>query len=214
MAGWESLRLDLLRIREESPRAFVVYPDPHTERRHERQFRIRLAAWATGIAEELHTKYGELVDLQVGALGFPGKELRYGEQIFEMAGEPAEVVGLTVEAPSPLTIRSGYFAKLDVLVTNRADHQQTLVNVRSLHTAVTDSAGAVVGRYAGLTSEPRTELAIDPGQTLALPARVGTASLVPTLGYAVPPGRWSLVVSLITLTGFYLSLPLELTITP
>ncbi|MFD7156483.1 hypothetical protein ACFV9C_17920 [Kribbella sp. NPDC059898] len=153
------------------------------------------------------------MDLQVGALGFPGKELRVSEHAFQLPGEPADVVGLAVEPLSPLTIRSGYFAKLDVLVTNRANHNQTLVNTRNLHTAVIDGAGAVVGLYVGPINAQRTELSIDPEQTHALPALVGTASLVPALGYAVPPGQWSLVVSLITLTGYYLSAPLELTVT-
>ena len=53
MAGWESLRVDLLRLGEESPGALVVWPNPHTERRSERRFRIMLAAWATEIAGTL-----------------------------------------------------------------------------------------------------------------------------------------------------------------
>src|SRR5437899_4638036 len=104
MAGWESLRLDLLRYHEESPGALVWWPGPERERRHERRFRIELAAWATGVADELHTKYGDLVDLRVGALTYPGKQLAFPRQVLEQRGGPAETVGLTAEPSSPLTI--------------------------------------------------------------------------------------------------------------
>jgi hypothetical protein len=63
MAGWESLRVDLRRLLEESPDALVVFPDPDSERREER-IRIHLAAWATDIAATLNAKYGSLVDLR------------------------------------------------------------------------------------------------------------------------------------------------------
>jgi hypothetical protein len=71
MAGWDSLRVDLRRFVEESPGAFVVGPSPYSERRDGRRFPVELAAWATEIAGELKAKYGEVVDLQVGALTFP-----------------------------------------------------------------------------------------------------------------------------------------------
>ncbi|WP_432892231.1 hypothetical protein ACQPYH_16450 [Kribbella sp. CA-245084] len=43
---------------------------------------------------------------------------------------------------------------------------------------------------------------------------VGTASVVPELGYAVPPGEWKLVVLLQTDEGFVVSGPLEIMVTP
>ena len=60
--------MDLLRLREESPGALVVSPNPYTQRRSERRFRIVLAAWATEIAGRLKATYGDVVDLQVGAM--------------------------------------------------------------------------------------------------------------------------------------------------
>jgi len=47
-----------------------------------------------------------------------------------------------------------------------------------------------------------------------VPVWIGTASVVPDLGYAVPPGQWGLVIVLGTDTGVVLSAPLEITITP
>ncbi|MGZ0150403.1 hypothetical protein ACXJJ3_25320 [Kribbella sp. WER1] len=163
MAGRESLRIDLLRCREEAPGALMMWSDPLSERRRGRRCRIDLAAWATDIAGELKEKYGDLVDLRVGALTYPAKELSVGEAARQLHGEPAEAAGLVVDALAPLTIRSGHFGKQDV----------------------------------------------------AVPALIGTASLVPGLGYAVPPGRWGLVVSLQADGGGHLlSKPLELTVEP
>ncbi|GAA3139088.1 hypothetical protein JOF29_000281 [Kribbella aluminosa] len=213
MVGWESLREDLLRYREESPRPLVVWPSPSTERRHERRFRIQLAAWATGIAGELHAKYGDLVELQVGALTFPGRQLFVDELARQLHGEPADRGELTADLLAPLTIRSGHHSKQDVLVTNHAAHQQVLITAGDLHSTVTDSSGAVVGLYVGPHNAPRIEFPIDPGHSRPVPALIGTASLVPDLGYAVPPGTWALVITLQTVSGFYLSTPLELTIT-
>jgi hypothetical protein len=43
---------------------------------------------------------------------------------------------------------------------------------------------------------------------------IGTASVVPDLGYAVPPGQWRLVIALQTDNGNMVAAPLEITITP
>ncbi|WP_460666141.1 hypothetical protein [Kribbella swartbergensis] len=47
-----------------------------------------------------------------------------------------------------------------------------------------------------------------------MPVLIGTASVVPDLGYAVPPEQWRLVIELQTDSGSMLSAPLELTISP
>ena len=214
MADWERLRVDLLRYLEEAPGAVVSGPSPHTERRYERRFRIDLAAWAVEIASDLYGKYGDLVDLRVGALSFPAKELFVNEHALQLRGEPAEAAGLVVESLQPLTIRSGHHAIQDVLVTNQAAHRQVLLTAGDLPSAVVDTAGRAVGRYVGAHTLPRIEFPIEPHQSRPVPVLIGTASLVPALGYAVPPGRWALRISLHTDAGFYLSAPLELTVTP
>ena len=75
MTGWESLRVDLRRLRQESPDALVVFPDPESERSHEQRISIDLAAWATDVAATLDAKYGSFVDLRVGAMSFPSRKL-------------------------------------------------------------------------------------------------------------------------------------------
>ncbi|MFF0265519.1 hypothetical protein [Kribbella sp. NPDC004536] len=212
MTDWEHLRVDLLRYGKEAPGALVVGPSPHTERRYETRFQIKLAAWAVDIAGDLQRKYGELVELQVGALTFPAKQPAWDVRRLQLPGEPAQSVGLTVTPLAPLTIRSGYHAMQDVLVTNHARREQVLLTAGDLRSEVVDESGQTVGRYVGPHNLPRVEFPIDPHQSRQVPVLIGTASVVPELGYAVPPGRWGLQVSLQTEAGFYLSEPLELVI--
>jgi len=213
MAGWESLRVDLRRLREESPGALRVFPVPDRARR-EPPFYIELAAWATDIAAMLNAKYGRLVDLRVGAMTFPARQLWVTDHALQLHGAPAESAGLYVEPLSPLTVETGRFTKEDVLVANRAAHTQVLATGGDLQSAVTDSSGSVVGRYVGPHTAKRVEFWIEPHQSRPVPVLIGTASMVPDLGYAVPPGQWGLVIELQTDSGSMQLAPLELTITP
>lgn len=216
MAGWESLRVDLRRVSEESPGALRVFPVPDRVRR-EPPFYIELAAWAIDVAAMLHAKYGSLVDLRVGAMTFPARQLWVTGHARQLHGAPAEPAGLDVEPLSPLSVRTGRFTKEDVLVTNHAAHTQVLATGGDLRSAVTDSSdssGSVVGRYVGPHTAKRVEFWIEPHQSRPVPVLIGTASMVPDLGYAVPPGQWGLVIELQTDSGSLQLAPLELTITP
>ena len=213
MTGWQSLRVDLRRLLEESPGALVVGPNPDSERR-EPPIHIQLAAWATDIGATLNTKYGSLLYLRVGAMTFPARRLWVSEDLPQLRGAPAEPAGLDVEALSPLSVRTGRYAHDDVLVTNRTAHEHVLITNGSLTSAVADSSGSIVGLYVGPHTAARVEFAIEPHQSRPVPVLIGTASMVPDLGYAVPPGRWGLVIALHTPSGNMLSAPLDITITP
>ncbi|MFI7066036.1 hypothetical protein ACIBL3_33900 [Kribbella sp. NPDC050124] len=213
MAGWESLRVDLRRLLEESPDALVLFPDPDRERR-EPPFGIHLAAWATDIAATLNAKYGSLLDLQVGAMTFPARRMWLSEDLPQLRGAPAESAGLEVEAVSPLSVRTGRSTHEDVLVINRTAHEQVLLTNGSLISGVTDRSGGVVGLYVGPLYARRVGFAIESHQSRPVPVLIGTASMVPDLGYAVPPGQWRLVIAFHTDSGNMLSTPLDITITP
>jgi hypothetical protein len=213
VTGWESLRADLRQLRDESPAALVVFPDPDSER-HEQRISIDLAAWATDIAAMLNAKYGSLLDLHVGAMSFPTRQLWPGASGYQLRGAPAERAGLDVEPLSPLSVRTGRSTREDVQVTNRATHRHVLSTNGALQSAVTDTTGNVVGRYVGPQNMPLVPFLIEPHQSRPVPVLIGTASLVPDLGYAVPLGQWGLVIELQTDSGPMLSAPLEITITP
>jgi hypothetical protein len=213
MTGWQSLRVDLRRLLEESPGALVVGPSPDSERR-EPPVRIQLAAWATDIAATLNDKYGSLLDLHVGAMTFPARQLWVSEHTPQLRGAPAEPAGLEVEALSPLSVRSGRSTHEDVLVANRTAHEQVLLTNGALTSAVTDSSGSIVGLYVGPLNASRVGFAIESHQSRPVPVLIGTASMVPGLGYSVPPGQWGLVIALQTESGNMVSTPLDITITP
>lgn len=79
---------------------------------------------------------------------------------------------------------------------------------------MTDSSGSVVGLYVGPLNASRVGFAIESHQSRPVPVLIGTASMVPDLGYAVPPGQWGLVIALQTESGNMVSTPLDITITP
>lgn len=212
MPGWESLRVDLRRLGEESPGALVVGPSHESERREPR-FYIQLAPWATDIAATLNAKYADLLDLRVGAMTFPAGELWVHEDARSHAA-PSEPAGLEVESLSPLSVRTGRHTHDNVLVANRSAHRHVLATNGKLRSAVTDSSGRVVGLYVGPQNAKRVEFWIEPHQSQPVPVLIGTASMVPDLGYAVPPGRWSLVIALQTDSGPMRSAPLEITVKP
>lgn len=205
--------MDLRRLLNESPDALVEWPDPDSERREQR-IRIQLAAWASDIAATLNARYGDLVDLRVGAMTFPTRQLWVSEYAYQLPTAPAGPAALEVEPLSPLSIRTGRVRIEDVLVTNRAAHGQLLSTDGHLRSAVTDGSGRAVGLYVGPHSLALVQFWIEPHQSHALPVLIGTASVVPDLGYAVPPGQWGLVIELGTDSGSLLSAPIEITITP
>lgn len=203
--------MDLRRLREESPDALVVGPSPESERRKP-PFHIQLAPWATDIAATLNAKYADLLDLHVGAMTFPAGQLWVSENAVHLnGGQPA---GLEVEPLSPLSVRTGRHTHEDVLVTNRSAQRHVLVSNGALRSAVTDSSGNLVGLYVGPHNLKRVEFWIEPQQSQPVPVLIGTASMVPDLGYAVPPGRWSLVIVPMTDSGPMRSAPLEIIVTP
>jgi hypothetical protein len=81
-----------------------------------------------------------------------------------------------------------------------------------LQSAVTDHAGRALGRYTGPQHLPGITFTVEAGERQQVPVLIGTDSLVPELGYAIPPGGWSLVVE-IGAPDRLLSAPLPLTVT-
>ena len=75
MTVWDELRPTLVRLLEERPGALTGYPDPNRSEGGQPPYAIRLAPWAEAVAAELSRRFGDDVDLIVGALPFPpGRE--------------------------------------------------------------------------------------------------------------------------------------------
>lgn len=143
---------------------------------------------------------------------FPARELSVNPHGPELRGELAEDAGIDVEPLAPLTVRTGRHARLEVLITNRTGRTEVLFSNGALSSVVTDGSGSVVGRFVGPQYARRVGFEIAPHQTRPVPVLIGTASVVPELGYAVPPGQWTLVVELHTEAGSMLLAPLDVTV--
>jgi hypothetical protein len=206
MAGWSELRGDLRRLESLDPSPLMSFPDPDSEAREERPISIELAAWATGLAAELHERYGDLVSLVVGVMEYPACRRRLGSGPPAL-GEPW--TGLDLELTEPLALRSGHSATVPLRVVNEEPVARELSTSGQLHTLVVDRSGRAVGGYVGAVTAMLRIYTVEPDGALDVPALVGTASLVEDLGYAVPPGEWHLVA----MQGGRVSNPLPLTVT-
>jgi hypothetical protein len=213
MTAWNAVKAELTRLLDEQPDALTSYPDPRSDRDRIPPFRIHLAAWATDVAEHLHGQFGDDVRLQVGAQPYPP--------------EPAEPAAIPPDArpPAPdiafelvgqLTVRSGHRVTHRIRITNNGD---TTIGFGSNGQLIADitrpRTGRVVGGYTGAQTLKLVSFALEPGQTREIPLLVGTASFDPALGYAIPPGAWTIRVTLALWDGRTVTTPdLPIIITP
>jgi hypothetical protein len=216
LAAWEGLRVELLRLREVSPRVLRGYPMPNPGHRRP-PVEIHLAPDAEATAADLHARFGDFVSLQVGALGYPPESALPPTSLgTENAGllpvDPAEI---RLVLDGPLTIRTGDTTTHHVLVTNQSDRDIGIETNGHLTATIGEAdTGAPVGGYAGAQRLPLVTFTAGPSKTVRIPLLVGTASYRPELGYTVPPGTWHLTARLRLADGRHLvSPPLELTIT-
>jgi hypothetical protein len=197
MAGWEELRLTLARLLEDRPRAVTSYPGLDRDDGGTPPFPIGLAPWAEAVARELHGRFGDQVDLTVGALPYPpGRAPRRPRPSAEPAAplDPAEA---EAELDGPAVVRSGHTLRHRLLLRNRAGTELTIATNGQVTAVVVDPAtGEVVGGYAGFQTLPLVMFRVPPAGTEQIPLLIGTASFTGRLGYAVPPGSWGIRATL------------------
>ncbi len=189
---------------EVSPPVLQGSPDPDSVRSSRKRCELELAAHAVDVAADLHARFGELVELRVGALEFPNPRPRRPRKEYSPAGRTAASThGLRVALPEgqpTARIRSGFSETVPVEVSNDSTEECHLHTNGVLQTAVVDSEGVIIGRFTGMQQMPLRIYTVRRQETACIPALVGTASLRPELGWAVPAGAWGLIVNL-TLGG-------------
>jgi hypothetical protein len=196
MATWDDLKVALIRLREDDPGALAGYPDPRVDHDRHPPFGIDLAAWATEVAADLHSRFGRDVELVVGALDYPSCTLRHPRRQRPTVAA-SDSLGLTARLDGPLAIRSGHSERHGLLIHNAGRQDIGIVTNGHLTADVVDpETGLVIGGFTGAQRLPRVVFPIQPGATERIPLLVGTASFVPALGYAVPVGEWALQVTL------------------
>jgi hypothetical protein len=200
----EELNEELRRLWEVSPPVLQGSPSPDSVRSSRERCEIELAAHGVDVAADLHARYGKLVELRVGMLDFPNPRPPRSQKEHSPAGRTAASThGLRVALPEgqpPIRIPSGFSTTVLVEVSNDSAEDCHLHTNRVLQTAVVDAEGTIIGCFAGMQQMPLKIYAVRPQETVRIPALVGTASLRPELGWAVPPGPWELIVNL-TLGG-------------
>lgn len=198
MATWDELRLILIRLRDEQPGDLLGFPNPRRQEGQPPPYQLALAPTAVAVAEDLHARFGDSVELTVGALPYPpGRPPRW-PRITEPPAELLNPQQATVELDGPAVVQSGHTLRHGLLLRNQSGVDLKIPTNGHLTTAVVDPAtGEVVGGFAGAQALPLITYRVAPGQTEQIPLLTGTASFTPRLGYAVPPGSWGIRATLI-----------------
>jgi len=116
----------------------------------------------------------------------------------------------------PLEVRSGHTLRTELNIRNRTGGEVQIVTNGGVTGYVVDPrTGIVVGGFSGAQRLPRVVFRLLPQSSERIPLVVGTASFVPDLGFAVPPGLWAVRVPLALGGGRGASTPpLPITVTP
>jgi hypothetical protein len=93
----------------------------------------------------------------------------------------------------PLVVSSGHNVSEQLTLTNHGNGDISVVTTGQLFAPIVNPyTNQVVGGYAGAQLLPLVGFRVAPGASNTIPLRVGTASVVPELGYAVPAGQWAI----------------------
>ena len=200
MAAWDELKVVLVRLREEQPGVLRGYPTLELDPGRVPPvppFRIGLAPWAAATAAELHRRFGDDVELTVGALPYPpGAQPRPRRATAPLPGllDSREV---TVELDGSAVVRSGRTLRHRLLVRNLSGRDlQIATNGQVTAEVVDPQSGEVVGGFSGSLTWPLVIFRVAAGATEPVPLLIGTASFTPRLGYVVPAGEWGIQAAL------------------
>ena len=198
MTTWDELRVILTRLRDEQPGVVLAFPNPSRQEAQPPPYQIMLAPTAVAVAEDLHTRFGDSVEVTVGALPYPPGRPARRPPITEPPAELLSPHQATVELDGPAVVRSGHTLRHALLLRNHSGDQLKIPTTNGqLTTAVVDPAtGAVVGGFASAQALTLITYRVAPGQIERISLLTGTASFTPRLGYTVPPGSWGIQATL------------------
>ncbi len=148
------------------------------------------------VAQQLLARYGDAVDLTVGFLHFPDCAYPNGERP-SVADDrrliPPLPDELRVSVDKDLEVKSGKNLESTMRLWNNGDHEVVTHNNGRVTARVIDpETMEIIGGFSGAQTMPRVRFGAAAGESVEIPLLVGTASVVPRLGYAVPSGRWAI----------------------
>lgn len=198
VGAWEELQPFMRELQSEDALLMYAAGGPG----HQPPFILHLEPWALDVAEELHRRFGDAVNLQVGAMTFPNGRI-VSQSVEPQSSILIEPDDITANLEGPNEVRSGMTLNTDMRLHN---HTDALVAIQTqgdwTDTRLVDlETGEIVGGYRGygprqLGISPPTVFHLHPHGSVLIPLTVGTASTVPELGYTVPAGEWGLVAYL------------------
>jgi len=163
---------------------------------------IMLRADQEPLAAELRQRFGDMVDIRLGFLTFPrrGFEFPGGRRRLMSASSPLPILDpdrATVAVPEGLEVASGADLLTELYVHNVGPEELVILTGGQVMARVIDpTTGDAVGGFTGAQAAMLVSFRIAPGDRFSIPLLVGTGSTNPELGYAVPPGSWSIEVPL------------------
>jgi hypothetical protein len=157
---------------------------------------VRLRADGERVATRLRDQYGDAVDLTVGFLHFP--DCAFSDSRWPLTAGPARPGArplpdeLHVSLDEELEVKSGGDRRSRIRLINEGG-VEVVANTNGQLTArvVDPETNEVVGGFSGSQTLPLVRFRAPAGGSVEIPIIIGTASTVPRLGYAVPPGRWA-----------------------
>jgi hypothetical protein len=155
---------------------------------------VGLQADQEKVAEELAQRYGDAVELAVGAFAYPmGRERSRPRSPREPEPEIVDFEGLELRLhPEHRVFEVGDRGQADLVVSNVSTHHVGRFDCgQPLLAVLVDESGQVVGGPGpGLIAGTGRSLDLDPGDELKIKVLIGTASYREELGYLLPPGQY------------------------
>jgi hypothetical protein len=153
------------------------------------------------LAQQLLESFGDAVELRVGFLRYPDPALsdtdsprRSTPVLEQLLLLPPEV---TVSIDDGLEVRSGEHLRSTLHVANDGSDEITIMTNGNITARIVDpKTGDVVGAYEFAQTAMGRPFRVPPHGSVDVPLLVGSASTKARLGYSVPPGHWSIDVSL------------------
>lgn len=158
---------------------------------------IRLRAGSASLAARLLEQYGDALDIGVGFMKFPACTPLHlastGQRAIASTRESLPLLKeIDVMTDVDLSVKSGAHHTATVRIENRGREVAVVTSNGGITARVLEPAsGDVVGGFDGVQHAPLFRHRIAPNDAVEIPLLIGTASTVPSLGYAVPPGRWA-----------------------
>jgi hypothetical protein len=159
---------------------------------------VALRADQEDVAGELAARYGNAVELRVGAFKFPESRRRRPRPPGRLTPEEVPFEGLEVSVETDQKVLEvgddgrGRF----VLRNSGSERIGPLDSGQPLVGTLLDASHEAVGGYTGWIAGTGLTIDLAPGRSASIPVIYGTASTREELGYVLPPGTYWLKVQM------------------